>query len=99
MLGYDVTVRPATTPASTRVHGPWQMAATGLPEFTKSRTNDTAELSSRKLVRIHRAAGQNQRVELIDGYLRHRPIDSGIVPAGSKSWLRACMSSVFSDSS
>ena len=49
MLGYDVTVRPATTPASTRVHGPWQMAATGLPELTKSRTNATAESSSRSL--------------------------------------------------
>src|SRR5205807_5211047 len=28
--GHDVRVRPRTTSASTRVHGPWHIAATGL---------------------------------------------------------------------
>ena len=36
-LGQEVSVRPSRTPASIRVHGAWQMAATGLPEATKSR--------------------------------------------------------------
>src|SRR5690242_1377857 len=49
ILGYDVSVRPTATPASTRVQGPWQMAATGLPDVTKSWTKDTAELSMRSL--------------------------------------------------
>lgn len=34
---------------STRVHGPWQMAATGLPDRTKSRTKAAADSSSRNL--------------------------------------------------
>src|ERR1700756_2852199 len=34
MLGYEVSVLPATTPASTSVQGPWQMAATNFPELT-----------------------------------------------------------------
>ncbi len=34
---------------STRVHGPWEMAATGLPDRTKSRTKATADSSSRNL--------------------------------------------------
>ena len=49
MLGYEVSVRPTATPASTNVHGPWQIAPTGFPELTKSRTNETAELSRRSL--------------------------------------------------
>ena len=31
-LGHDASRRPLTTSASTRVHGAWQIAATGLPE-------------------------------------------------------------------
>jgi len=34
--GHDVNVFPFTTPASMRVHGPWQIAATGRPVATKS---------------------------------------------------------------
>ena len=49
MLGYEVSVRPATMPASTNVHGPWHIAATGFPELTKFPTNATAALSSRSL--------------------------------------------------
>ena len=49
ILGYEVSVRPTATPASTSVQGPWQIAAIGFPEHTKSRTNETAEQSSRSL--------------------------------------------------
>ena len=40
---------PASHPASTSVHGPWQIAATGFPESTKSRTNETAQPLARNL--------------------------------------------------
>ena len=33
---------PRTTSASTSVHGPWQIAATGLPLSTNALTNSTA---------------------------------------------------------
>jgi hypothetical protein len=46
-LGHDVRVRPRTTPASISVHGPWQIAATGRPDCTQSRKNDT-DASSRR---------------------------------------------------
>jgi hypothetical protein len=32
-LGQEVRVRPRTRSASTRIHGPWQMTAAGLPAF------------------------------------------------------------------
>ena len=35
-VGQDVKVRPRTTFASTSTHGPWQIAATGLPAPKKS---------------------------------------------------------------
>lgn len=41
-LGYDVSVTPSTTPASISVHGPWQIAATGLPAPTKAFTRACA---------------------------------------------------------
>src|ERR1700691_6263591 len=37
--GHEVIVFPFTTTASTSVHGPWQIAATGRPVATKSFTN------------------------------------------------------------
>jgi single-stranded DNA-binding protein len=42
MLGQEVKVRPLTTPASTSVHAPWQMDATGLPVSKNERTKRTA---------------------------------------------------------
>jgi len=36
-LGHDVSVRPRTTSAPIRVHGAWQMAATGLPARGRTR--------------------------------------------------------------
>jgi hypothetical protein len=47
-LGHEVSVRPLTTSASTRVHGPWQMTPTGLPLLTNSRTKLTADSSWRR---------------------------------------------------
>jgi hypothetical protein len=40
--GQDVRVRPLATPASTSIHGAWQIAPTGLPWSKKSRTKRTA---------------------------------------------------------
>ncbi len=48
-LGQDVTWRSRTTSASMRVHGAWQIAATGLPDWTNWRTNATASSSVRRL--------------------------------------------------
>src|SRR5215217_4466228 len=48
MLGHEVRVRPLTTSASTSVHGPWQMAATGLPDSKNDRTKSTASASLRR---------------------------------------------------
>src|SRR4051812_34108789 len=47
--GYEVSVRPLTAPASTRVHGAWQIAAIGLPALTKPWTNWIASGSVRRL--------------------------------------------------
>jgi hypothetical protein len=71
MLAYEVSVRPDTTPASTSVHGPWQMAATGLPESTKSRTNATAALSSRNLSGLTVPPG----VVVLDRCISYQPVD------------------------
>ena len=40
--GHEAIRRPRTTSASTRVHGPWQMTATGLRSVTNDFTNSTA---------------------------------------------------------
>ena len=47
-LGQLARRLPFTRSASTRVQGAWQMAATGLPESTKSRMNATASSSMRR---------------------------------------------------
>jgi hypothetical protein len=47
-LGQDVILRPLTSPASTSVHGPWQMTPTGLPCSKKRRTKPTAFSSVRR---------------------------------------------------
>ena len=41
-LGQEVSVRPRTRSASTRVHGPWQITAAGLPAWNMARTKSTA---------------------------------------------------------
>ena len=40
--GHDVSLRPLTTPASTSVHGPWQMAPTGFTLSKNFRMKSTA---------------------------------------------------------
>ena len=60
--GQEVMVWPLTTPASMRVHGAWQMAATGLPVLANSRTKLTADLSIAEFVRVHYAARENESV-------------------------------------
>src|SRR5690606_40023763 len=48
-LGYEVSWRPSTTPASTSTHGPWQIAATGLPASKNERMNLTTSAFRRSL--------------------------------------------------
>jgi len=47
--GQEVTRRPLTVPASIRVQGPWQIAATGFPEAKNALTNRTAASFMRSL--------------------------------------------------
>ena len=46
-LGQLVNVRPRTTSASTSVHGPWQITATGLPASKNDLAKATASGSVR----------------------------------------------------
>src|SRR5256714_15491511 len=39
IAGHEVSVRPRTTPASIKTHGPWQIAATGVPSLKKWRVD------------------------------------------------------------
>ena len=46
---HELPVRPSTTPASTSVHGPWQIAATGLPASKNALVNSTASGTVRRM--------------------------------------------------
>jgi len=46
---YEVILRPAATPASMSVHGPWQIEATGFPSSKKAFTNFCASGIPRSL--------------------------------------------------
>jgi protease I len=48
-LGHEVTLRPLAMPDSTSIHGPWQIAPTGLSCSTNARTNFTASGSARSM--------------------------------------------------
>src|SRR5207237_7249825 len=54
--GQDAMPRPRTTSASTRVHGPWQITATGSCSLTNALTNATADGFMRS-VAVLRARG------------------------------------------
>ena len=73
-LGHDVSRRPRATSASTKFHGPWQIDATGLPDWTKSRTNAPRRVHP-QLVRVHRPARQQQRVVVVDRRRADEPVD------------------------
>src|ERR1700733_15128358 len=101
-VGADARIRRHCSPRHRiRLHkGPGPMADggdgfTGIHEVPHERHRRTIQS---KLVRIHCAPGRtrasNSSTDASDTARSTRN-----VPAGSKSWLRACMSSVFSDSS
>ena len=74
-LGYEVSVRPSTTPASISVHGPWQIDAHRLagPEDL---LHEPAHVGVHpQPVRVHRAARHDQRVVVRRRGLRDRPVD------------------------
>ena len=62
--GHEVTLRPSTRSASINVHGPWQIAATGLPVVAEGANEIDRFLLEAQFVRIDHAARQNQRVEI-----------------------------------
>src|SRR3954471_8077472 len=96
-LGQEVNRRPRTRSASTRVQGPWQIAATGLPESTKSRTNATAERSILSWSGLTVPPGSS-RASNSSGRASLTWRSTGNVPASSRSWLRAAISPVLIDS-
>ena len=61
------------------VHGPWQIAATGLRASKNARTNSTAR-GRMQLVRIDDAARQQQRVVVLGPRLVERLVDADLVP-------------------
>ena len=79
IVGYEVSLRPATTSASINVQGAWQIAAMGLPESKTVRTNCKAHSLRRKLVGIHQAAGEHRRVELVRLGFRQGNVDGELV--------------------
>src|SRR5260370_28429267 len=82
---------------STRVHGPWRMAATGLPDRTKSRTKATADSSSRNLSGLTVPPGST-RASNSSTEASATARSTGNVPAGSRSCSRARTSPVFRES-
>ena len=88
MLSYDVSVRPRTTPASIIVHGPWQIAATGLPSSKKAEPLRT--FIAAEAIGIHHAAGQEQSVEHLSACLIQRNVHAkrlpplGMIPAADR---------------
>jgi hypothetical protein len=75
---------------STRVHGPCQMAATGLPDRTKSRTKATADSSSRNLSGLTVPPGST-RASNSSTEASVTARSTGNVPAGSRSCSRASL--------
>ena len=60
--GHDVSVRPRTTSASTSVHGPWQIAPTGLACSKNARTKRDGVLVRAQEVGVRDAARQHEPV-------------------------------------
>src|SRR4051812_30923900 len=87
-LGQLVSVRLRTTPASTNVHGPWQITATGFPASTKPRANATASGLVRSWSGLATPPGNtNPMKSSTDASATAVP--TGNVPALSR-WLNAC---------
>src|SRR4030081_638963 len=72
--GHDVMRRPRAAPVSMTVHGPWQIAATGLPASKKAFAKATAFGSMRSLSGLMTPPGQ-QHVEILWVGLIERQID------------------------
>lgn len=60
--GHAAMRRPRAAPVSMMVQGPWQMAATGLLASKQMLDESDSEGIGAQLVRIHDAAGKQQRV-------------------------------------
>ena len=67
-LGHEVRVRPATRSPSMRVHGPWQMAATGLPASNIAMRKSTAAASVRSWSALATPPGQHDGVVVVGAH-------------------------------
>ena len=76
MLGKDVSRRPRATSASTRVHGPWQIDGDRLARVDEVPHEADRGRLHPQLVRVDRAAGQQQRVELVRRGVADQPVDA-----------------------
>ena len=98
--GQDASRRPRAAPASMRVHGPWQIVATGLPASKNAFANVTAVRLHPQRVGVDDTAGQEQRVEVPRPGAVERDVDRVLVaPLGElpgsdavPSWVRRCWS-------
>ena len=88
-LGHEVRVRPRTTSASTRVHGAWQIAATGLPAVEeRPRTKSTAVACVRRKSGLATPPGSDERRRTRPRRPRRAVASTGKVSAFSR-WLTA----------
>jgi hypothetical protein len=76
MLFTDVIVRPSTTPASINVHGPWQIAPTGLRALKKIPHETDRFLVRAQRIGIEHATGQNECVVILRADIAKRMIDA-----------------------
>src|SRR5579884_440724 len=89
-LGQDVSVRPRTTPASTSVHGPWQITATGLPASKKAATNRTASSRVRSWSGFATPPGSTRPSKEAGSALCSGSSTGNVWPLSR--WLKACTS-------
>src|SRR3954452_16128409 len=87
-LGHEVSVRPLTTPASTKVHGPWQITAIGLPASANAPAKATASEFIRSWSGLATPPGST-RPSYVDTSAESTVSSTSNVPALSK-WLNAC---------
>jgi hypothetical protein len=77
--GHEAIRRPRAAPVSMMVHGPWQIAATGVPASKKALANATAFGSVRSASGFMTPPGQEERVELLRLGLVEGDVDRELV--------------------
>jgi len=80
-VGKEVSVRPRTTSASTKIHGPWQIAPAGLPVSKKLRTKRST--ANGRYVNYEGAHFRVDAARIWD--LPDRPVPLGVAVSGRQS--------------